>query len=247
MGGWWDSTADVHTESLHRIPRQSRRRGWPYNPREVIRHLEKGAAEQSERRRFSLQQPNAPYSSARHSSEGILCNVLFCLAVSRALAGRNVADRVVAILFPVSAFVAAGREHSVANMYFVPLGIFLQIESGADFAAGVSVASSAGFSRNLIPVTSGNLAGGAGLVGPVYYINYGRRTNAPPSGNLSSTHLETTETIRAMNDVRCDFSQVSAPGHEFRKNHLSAFTNTTAETTGPPLYPAAEYDLMNPA
>ncbi len=57
--------------------------------------------------------------------KGILCNLLVCLAVWLAMAGRQVVDRVVAVIFPVSAFVAAGFEHSVANMYFVPLAIFL--------------------------------------------------------------------------------------------------------------------------
>lgn len=83
--------------------------------------------------------------------QGILCKLLVCLAVWLALAGRNVTDRVVVILFPICALVAADLEHGVANMYFVPLGILLQSESGANFATGISVASRAGFARNLTP------------------------------------------------------------------------------------------------
>jgi formate transporter len=58
--------------------------------------------------------------------KGILCNILVCLAVWLALAGRSVVDKIFAIVFPISAFVAAGFEHSVANMYFIPLGILLK-------------------------------------------------------------------------------------------------------------------------
>jgi formate/nitrite transporter len=98
---------------------------------------------------------------------GVLCNVLVCLAVWIAMAGRSVADKVLAIVFPIAAFVAAGFEHSVANMYFLPLGIFLHAPIGI-----------ADVLRNLIPVTLGNLVGGAGMVGLVYHIIY--RRNVPP-------------------------------------------------------------------
>ena len=56
---------------------------------------------------------------------GVLCNVLVCMAVWMALAGRSVTDKVVAIVFPITAFVAAGFEHSIANMYFFPLAMLL--------------------------------------------------------------------------------------------------------------------------
>ena len=98
---------------------------------------------------------------------GILCNVLVCLAVWLAMAGRSVVDKIVGVLFPVAAFVAAGFEHCVANMSFVPLGIFLN-DGSAD------VGWSAFLIRNLIPVTLGNLVGGAGLVGMTYWLIYGR-------------------------------------------------------------------------
>src|SRR5690606_10650403 len=61
---------------------------------------------------------------------GMLCNVLVCMAVWMATAGRSVVDKAVAIVFPISAFVAAGFEHSIANMYFIPLAMLLQASGG---------------------------------------------------------------------------------------------------------------------
>lgn len=94
---------------------------------------------------------------------GVLCNVLVCMAVWMALAGRSVADKVVAIVFPVTAFVAAGFEHSIANMYLLPLGMMLGAPLGA-----------ADMARNLVPVVAGNLVGGSVLVALVYYVIYVR-------------------------------------------------------------------------
>lgn len=99
---------------------------------------------------------------------GVLCNLLVCLAVWLAMAGRTVADKILAILFPIAAFVACGFEHSIANMYFIPLAMFLH----ADIIL-------ADVLRNLVPVTLGNLVGGAGMVGLVYHTIY--RRSLPPS------------------------------------------------------------------
>ena len=99
---------------------------------------------------------------------GILCNLLVCLAVWLAMAGRGVTDKVFAIAFPITAFVACGFEHCVANMYFIPLGMMLE--------QGAATLTLAEFSGNLIPVTLGNLVGGAGLVGLIYYLIYRRDT-----------------------------------------------------------------------
>ena len=63
--------------------------------------------------------------------KGVLCNLLVCLAVWLALAGHSAADKILAIVLPVSAFVAAGFEHSVANMYFLPMGLLIK-EDGSD-------------------------------------------------------------------------------------------------------------------
>lgn len=99
---------------------------------------------------------------------GVLCNVLVCLAVWMALAGRSLTDKVLAIVFPVTAFVAAGFEHSIANLYYFPLAWLLGAPlTGADMAA------------NLLPVVAGNVVGGSVLVAGVYWVIYLR--SPPPS------------------------------------------------------------------
>jgi formate transporter len=106
-----------------------------------------------------------------------LCNVLVCLAVWLTLAGRTVVDKIFAIVFPISAFVAAGFEHSVANMYFIPLGILLQHQLPT---ASVPALNLTGLITNLIPVTLGNIAGGTGMVAAVYYLVYCRSSTGAP-------------------------------------------------------------------
>ena len=101
---------------------------------------------------------------------GVLCNALVCLAVWMALAGRSVVDKVVAVVVPVSAFVAAGFEHSVANMYLIPMAMLLQ-EAGVP--ARQDLITWQGFLASLVPVLLGNLTGGSMLVGLVYYLIYG--------------------------------------------------------------------------
>ena len=102
--------------------------------------------------------------------KGVLCNLLVCLAVWMAMAGRSVSDRVLAIVLPVSAFVAAGFEHSVANMYLIPLGILLS-RSASD---GGPVLGWWGLASNLVPVTLGNVAGGSIMVAAVFQLIYRR-------------------------------------------------------------------------
>ena len=90
----------------------------------------------------------------------ILCNALVCMAVWMALAGRSVCDKAVAVLFPVAAFVAAGFEHSIANMYLLSLGWLLDAPFGLlDFVS-------------LVPVIAGNIVGGSVFVALVYWIIY---------------------------------------------------------------------------
>ena len=98
---------------------------------------------------------------------GVLCNVLVCMAVWMTLAGRSVTDKFIAIVFPISAFVAAGFEHSIANMYLLPLATMLQAAAGQP-------AEVAWLWRNLVPVIAGNLVGGSVLVALVYYVIYRR-------------------------------------------------------------------------
>jgi len=115
---------------------------------------------------------------------GILCNVLVCLAVWLSYSARSTADRILAIVPPISAFVAAGFEHSIANMYFVPLGLFIAAFDPAFVSAGGLEAPAGALSwtafvgRNLLPVTLGNTIGGAGLVGAVYWFVYLRPRRA---------------------------------------------------------------------
>jgi formate transporter len=104
--------------------------------------------------------------------KGVLCNVLVCMAVWMALAGRSVIDKAVAIVFPISAFVAAGFEHSIANMYIIPLAMLLQTFD--NIGMGANPITWAGFLRNLVPVILGNIIGGSVLVGLVYHVIYRR-------------------------------------------------------------------------
>ena len=113
--------------------------------------------------------------------KGVLCNVLVCLAIWLAMAGRNVADKILAIIFPIAAFVACGFEHSVANMYFIPLGLFLRPEVAGTSIVNLDALTWTGFAQNLLPVTLGNLVGGAGMVGLVYWVIYRRGTEAQSS------------------------------------------------------------------
>jgi formate transporter len=104
--------------------------------------------------------------------KGVLCNVLVCAAVWLAYAGRSVTDKLLAVMLPVSAFIAAGFEHCVANMYFLPLA-WLLVQTGhapANFDA--SLITMSGIVHNLVPVTLGNIVGGAGFVGATYWAIY---------------------------------------------------------------------------
>lgn len=106
-------------------------------------------------------------------TRGILCNLLVCLAVWMALGAETVAGKILAIVPPITAFVAMGFEHSVANMYFIPMGILLEGQEGLP----VIGLSWAGFGWNLGWVTLGNLIGGCLLVGLPYFL-----TQARPAG-----------------------------------------------------------------
>jgi formate transporter len=115
---------------------------------------------------------------------GIMCNALVCLAVWLTYSARSVVDKIMAILFPITAFVAAGFEHSIANMYFIPMGLLIKWldPTFANNAAATVQASTkfgletltwkAFFLNNILPVTIGNIIGGAVLVAIVYWSVY---------------------------------------------------------------------------
>ena len=118
---------------------------------------------------------------------GMLCNALVCLAVWLTLSGRSVTDKVLAVIFPISAFVAAGFEHSVANMYLVPVALFIKALApetwlllGGTTAERATLTWMSFLVRNLLPVTLGNILGGAGMVGAVYWFVYRRPADRPP-------------------------------------------------------------------
>ena len=99
--------------------------------------------------------------------KGVLCNMLVCLAVWMAMAGRSLVDKAVAIVFPISAFVAAGFEHSIANMYLIPLAMLLKPATTEYDAINFS-----NLFANLSAVIAGNLVGGSLLVALIYYLIY---------------------------------------------------------------------------
>jgi len=112
-------------------------------------------------------------------SRGILCNTLVCLAVWLCFSARSTVDKIFAILFPITAFVACGFEHSVANMYFIPAGIAMAGQAKVLEVAGLTASQVAnvslnGFISNLIPVTLGNIVGGT-FVGSIYWLIYLRK------------------------------------------------------------------------
>ena len=104
---------------------------------------------------------------------GILCNILVCLAVWLTFSARTTIDKIIAVIFPIAAFVAAGFEHSIANMYFIPIGILIKnFDPIYAASTGVDVSGltwSSFIISNLIPVTIGNIIGGSLFVAAVYW------------------------------------------------------------------------------
>ncbi len=126
-------------------------------------------------------------------SRGILCNILVCLAVWLCFSGRSVTDKILAIIFPITAFVALGFEHSIANMYFIPAGLLVKQIPGMLDAAQAALGGAPDLSKltisgflihNLLPVTLGNIIGGGFFVGAIYWFVYLRRSAAEPIRHL---------------------------------------------------------------
>ena len=103
---------------------------------------------------------------------GICCNFLVCIAVWISFAARDVAGKFLGLFMPIMLFVVCGFEHCVANMYYIPCGIFCKYIYGTP---AESLTWGAFFLKNLLPVTLGNLVGGAGLVGIPYWFAYLRQ------------------------------------------------------------------------
>jgi len=115
-------------------------------------------------------------------ARGILCNMLVCLAIWLCFGARTTVDKVFAILFPITAFVACGFEHSIANMYFIPMGMAMTGQTKVLEVAGLTASqvanlNTAGFIHNLVPVTLGNIVGGT-FVGSMYWLIYLRKERA---------------------------------------------------------------------
>jgi formate/nitrite transporter len=118
---------------------------------------------------------------------GIFCNALVCMAVWLCYSARSTTDKILSIIPPITAFVAAGFEHSVANMYFIPVALFVKYLDPAFYAARVAAEPNVLWDNltwpnfllgNLLPVTIGNIIGGAILVGLVYWFIYLRANRA---------------------------------------------------------------------
>jgi formate transporter len=111
---------------------------------------------------------------------GILCNILVCLAIWLCYSTKTTHGKIMAIIFPITAFVAAGFEHSVANMYFIPMGMLVKQMGDPSLWTSIpeisqhmeSLTWSNYIFKNLIPVTIGNIIGGAGFVGIAYWLIY---------------------------------------------------------------------------
>jgi formate transporter len=114
---------------------------------------------------------------------GILCNALVCLAVWLSYGARSTTDKILAIVPPIAAFVAAGFEHSIANMYFLPIALLIRAAAPDSFWSAIGKKAddypdltwSNAVVDNLIPVTLGNIVGGVVLVGAVYWFVFLRK------------------------------------------------------------------------
>lgn len=114
---------------------------------------------------------------------GVACNALVCMAVWLCYSARTTTDKILSIIFPITAFVASGFEHSIANMYFIPIGLFIKRGAPSVFWEAIGKTAS-DFSSitwtnfifaNLLPVTIGNIFGGSVMVGLIYWFIYLRK------------------------------------------------------------------------
>lgn len=106
-----------------------------------------------------------PFSTAFF--RGVLCNILVCLGVWMAMGGKTVTDKILAIIFPITLFVAAGFEHSIANLFIIPLGLIIQ--NFSEYHIVSENLTIAGMVNNIIAVVLGNILGGSVMVGLMYH------------------------------------------------------------------------------
>lgn len=117
-------------------------------------------------------------------SLGILCNILVCIAVWFANGMKKVSAQFMAIFFPIFLFISSGYEHSVANMFYLPLGIFAKSNEAYVAASGLTAEQVSSinwlnmFTHNLLPVTLGNIIGGAFIIGGIYFLLYSKHEPA---------------------------------------------------------------------
>jgi len=134
---------------------------------------------------LSIATAKLDYTFVQAVALGILCNGLVCLAVWLTYSARTTTDKILAIIFPISAFVAAGFEHSIANMYFIPIGLLVKDLDEEWVAANAQGMDLSGLTwgnflvKNLLPVTIGNIIGGAVLVAAIYWFIYRRDARGP--------------------------------------------------------------------
>lgn len=121
---------------------------------------------------ISVATAKANLSFAEALFRGILCNFLVCIAVWMSFAADTVQGKAIAIFFPVMLFVLCGFEHSVANMYYIPAGLLEAAKTGA-VVDGLNIGTF--LLNNLLPVTLGNIIGGAGMVGAGYWLIYKKK------------------------------------------------------------------------
>jgi formate/nitrite transporter len=184
---------------------------------------------------------------------GIVCNILVCLAVWMCLAGRSVTEKILAIVFPITAFVACGFEHSIANMFFIPMGIALAGQAEVVQAAGATASQIAnvnvlGLVQNLVPVTIGNVIGGTS-VGVVYWLIFLRKQRAaevlatrPWLGKLATTKAQPQIQPSTMDALDAETKAVIAVLAKARDDN--AFLAQLSESPGKAL---EGYDLSNEA
>jgi len=118
---------------------------------------------------------------------GVMCNALVCMAVWMCYSARSTTDKILAIIPPIATFVAAGFEHSIANMYFIPIALFVKGSGDTAFFKTIGMTAENFphltwgnfFIANLLPVTIGNIIGGVLMVGLIYWFVYLRKATRP--------------------------------------------------------------------